>query len=120
MKGDKTMFRPIAAAVVLAAALAVTSSASAQQPNHYRKQLHGQDMNRYNAAQHRDWRDSRAFWPGEIAAGVVGATGAIATAPFYAFGGGGDYDQSYAARNGFVCIPGTYFQGEDGRPHICQ
>lgn len=27
---------------------------------------------------------------------------------------------SYAARNGFVCQPGTYFTGKDGREHICQ
>ncbi|MEO6783870.1 MAG: hypothetical protein ABI407_20330 [Bradyrhizobium sp.] len=23
-------------------------------------------------------------------------------------------------RNGFVCQPGTWFKGEDGRRHICQ
>jgi len=31
-----------------------------------------------------------------------------------------NYDPGYAARNGFVCQPGTYFRGEDGRPHLCQ
>ena len=30
------------------------------------------------------------------------------------------YDDGYAARNGFVCQPGTVFRGEDGRPHLCQ
>lgn len=30
---------------------------------------------------------------------------------------GGD---EYARRNGFVCTPGTWFRGEDGRRHICQ
>jgi len=30
------------------------------------------------------------------------------------------YDNGYAARNGFVCQPGTWFRGEDGRPHLCQ
>lgn len=30
------------------------------------------------------------------------------------------YRDSYAARNGFVCQPGTWFRGEDGRQHICQ
>ena len=73
----------------------------------------------------------RADKPGDVAAGVVGGAigtaGAIATAPFrddshayYNNGYGGGYDQSYAARNGFVCQPGTWFKGEDGRRHICQ
>ena len=30
------------------------------------------------------------------------------------------YDPGYAARNGFVCQPGTWFRGEDGRNHLCQ
>ena len=58
----------------------------------------------------------RGFGPAEIAAGVVGGAvgtaAAIASAPI-----GGD---EYARRNGFVCIPGTLFRGEDGRMHICQ
>jgi hypothetical protein len=99
-------------------------------------------------------RDS-GFWPGDVAAdivgGAVGAAGAIATAPFrddgyrdynggyngdsYAYynggyynggynnghyGGYGNLDPNYAVRNGFVCQPGTWFRGEDGRRHICQ
>lgn len=78
----------------------------------------------------RSWRDSNArwgdgdgFWPADAAAGVVGgavgtaaaiatAPAAIATTPI-----GGD---EYARRNGFVCIPGTVFRGEDGRRHLCQ
>lgn len=62
---------------------------------------------------------------------AVGTAGAIATAPFpgdsyardsYAYDNGdrGGYGQSYAQRNGFVCQPGTWFKGEDGRRHICQ
>lgn len=27
---------------------------------------------------------------------------------------------TYAARNGIVCRPGTYFKGADGRRHLCQ
>src|SRR6266478_3794578 len=61
----------------------------------------------------------------------IGTAGAIATAPFrgdsYAYdnryrGGYGQYgyNNSYAARNGFVCQPGTWFKGEDGRRHLCQ
>lgn len=30
---------------------------------------------------------------------------------------GGD---EYARRIGFVCIPGTWFRGKDGRRHVCQ
>ena len=73
--------------------------------------------------QSRNWRDSNnrwdgnsGFWPADVAAGVVGGAvgtaAAIATAPF----GGEDY----ARRNGFVCMPGTVFRGEDGRNHLCQ
>jgi hypothetical protein len=57
-----------------------------------------------------------------IAAGAVGAAGAIATAPFrgdrYAYDNG--YKNDFAARNGFVCRPGTWFKGDDGRMHPCQ
>ena len=48
------------------------------------------------------------------------------TAPFqddaYAYDNGhrGGYDQGYAARNDFVCTPGNWFKGEDGRRHLCQ
>jgi hypothetical protein len=96
-----------------------------------------------------DNRRNSGFWPGDVAAGVVdgavatagaavGTAGAIAAAPFesdsYAYDNGGGYDngwnnngwnngwnnQSYAQRNGFVCTPGTWFKGEDGRRHLCQ
>src|SRR5665213_1265876 len=97
-----------------------------------------------------DNRRDSGFWPADVAAGVVGGAvatagaavgtaGAIAAAPFegdsYAYynGGGnnagwndngwnnrGWNNQSYAQRNGFVCTPGTWFKGEDGRRHICQ
>lgn len=86
------------------------------------------------------------FWPGDVAAGVVGGAaatagaavntaGAIATAPFrndaYAYYNGGNNNgyygwnnnwdsRTYAERNGFVCQPGTWFKGDDGRRHLCQ
>jgi len=98
------------------------------------------------------WNDDRresGFWPGDVAAGIVGGAvatagaavdtaGAIATAPFrsnpddsYAYyndganSGWNGFDngwnrQTYAQRNGFVCQPGSWFKGEDGRPHLCQ
>lgn len=56
------------------------------------------------------------FAPVGVAAGVVGGTvgtaAAIATAPI----GGAEY----ARQNGFVCTPGTWFRGDDGRQHPCQ
>jgi hypothetical protein len=73
------------------------------------------------------WDDGRGFWPGNVAAGVVGGAvgtaAAVATAPFAGFDNGyrgGYYTQTYAQRNGFVCTPGTWFRGEDGRRHPCQ
>ena len=63
---------------------------------------------RDQAYRDRTWQDSynrydddRSFWPGDVAAGVVGG-------------------EEYARRNGFVCVPGTLFRGEDGRQHLCQ
>jgi hypothetical protein len=32
----------------------------------------------------------------------------------------GGRNQRYAERNGFVCSPGAWFKGEDGRRHRCQ
>jgi hypothetical protein len=68
------------------------------------------------------WEDNSGFWPADAAAGVVGGAvgtaAAIATAPAaIAAPIGGD---AYARRNGFVCTPGTWFRGDDGRRHICQ
>jgi hypothetical protein len=75
----------------------------------------------------------RGFGPGDLAAGIVGGAvgtaAAIAGSPYgsYAYQDGyGNgygsriYDPDYAARNGFVCQPGTWFRGQDGRPHPCQ
>jgi hypothetical protein len=95
----------------------------------------------WNNGWHDSWNDNHwnrhdsGFWPGDVAAnvvgGAIGTADAIATAPFrndlYAHdngyrGGYGQsgYNDSYAARNGFVCQPGTWFKGEDGRRHPCQ
>jgi hypothetical protein len=74
-------------------------------------------------------RHDSGFWPGDVAAGAAGAAvgtaAGIATSPFrndaYAYyNSGPTYNDSYAARNGFVCQPGTWFKGEDGRRHPCQ
>jgi hypothetical protein len=84
--------------------------------------------NSYNRWDDNSWRYRRdRFWPGDVAAGVVGGAigtaGAIATAPFAAFDNryrGGYTGQTYAQRNGFVCTPGKWFKGEDGRRRMCQ
>ncbi len=80
----------------------------------YRDQAYRRNGDWQNSYNRWDGRDS--FWPGAVAAGVVGGAvgtaAAIATAPL-----GGD---EYARRNGFVCVPGTVFRGEDGRGHLCQ
>jgi hypothetical protein len=76
---------------------------------------------RDQAYQDRTWQDrynrfdDNSGWPGDVAAGGGGAVGtaaALATSPI-----GGE---EYARRNGFVCVPGTWFRGEDGQRHICQ
>lgn len=115
---------------LLMAAAALTTAIAAPAMAQQNVANHGWSANNrpYVSDQQRsDWRrqrayDSNAFWPGDLAAGVVGGAigtaGAIATAPF-----GGTYayqDDSYAARNGFVCQPGTWFRGGDGRMHPCQ
>lgn len=89
-----------------------------------------------NGDWNNDWNRSRTgFWPTDVAAGVAGAAigtaGAIASAPFRAWDNSYAYDnrgwdnrnwdtRTYAERNGFVCTPGTWFKGQDGRRHMCQ
>jgi hypothetical protein len=75
--------------------------------------------------QRAQFHRNSGFWPGDVAAGLVGGAigtaGAIATAPFryngYAYNG---YYGPYGYRGGMVCQPGTTFIGEDGLRHICQ
>ncbi|SFO71658.1 hypothetical protein SAMN05216330_104313 [Bradyrhizobium sp. Ghvi] len=89
-----------------------------------------------NVDRNDDWnRTHTGFWPtdvaGDVAGAAIGTAGAIATAPFRALDNSYAYDnrgwdnrgwdnRSYAQRNGFVCTPGSWFKGEDGRRHICQ
>lgn len=125
----------LAGAAALAALIA--SPASAQQSGGYRNNCdlsasavcpsssqRGRAYRERDAYRDRDYDDSNAFWPGEVAAdvvgGAVGTAAAIATAPFADDGDNRGWDRSYAQRNGFVCQPGTWFRGEDGRPHPCQ
>ena len=85
----------------------------------YQRQVYQDQVYRDQAYRGRTWQDSynrfddnSGFWPGDVAAGVAGGGAAIATSPIGS--------EAYARRNGFVCMPGTWFRGEDGRMHICQ
>ncbi|UPT84818.1 hypothetical protein HAP41_0000031360 [Bradyrhizobium barranii subsp. apii] len=82
------------------------------------------------------------FWPvdtaGAVAGAAIGTAAAVASAPFrgwdnsYAYDTSGGYAggrsemgwygnwDTYAARNGIVCRPGTWYKGADGLQHICQ
>jgi hypothetical protein len=138
-----TRFKLLTATAALAAVIA--SPVMAQQM--YTDQPANHRMHRSYHDQRDVDRSDSGFWPGQVAAGVVGgaigAADAIATAPFrdtYAYynggygnggyynggydngqyGGYGNLDPNYAVRNGFVCQPGSWFTGEDGRRHICQ
>ena len=81
-------------------------------------------------------------WPvdtaGAVAGAAVGTAAAVASAPFrgwdnsYAYDASGGYAggrsemgwygnwDTYAARNGIVCRPGTWYKGADGLQHICK
>jgi hypothetical protein len=114
-------FKILTAAAILTTAIAAPALA---QDSHGRS-----DAVRQTQVQERAYHRQSGFWPGDVAAGVVGGAigtaGAIATAPFrsdtYAYNDG-YYGRGYYGgyNNGFVCQPGTMFRGEDGRRHICQ
>ena len=111
----------LTAAAVLSTAFAAPALA---------QDAHGRsDAVRQYQTNDRAYHQYSGFWPGEVAAGVVGGAigtaGAIATAPFrndvYAYNNDGYGRRYYGGYNsGFVCQPGTMFWGEDGRRHICQ
>ena len=56
---------------------------------------------------------------GMVGAGMVGA-GVAGAYAYYGTGYGYNGWNDYAARNGIVCQPGTYFRGDDGLQHLCQ
>jgi hypothetical protein len=118
-----------AGAIATAPFRAADSYAYYNNGDRYQRVAYRNSYNRWDDGR-RDYRQT-GFGPAGVAAGVAGAAigtaGAIATAPFraadsYAYYNSGDrgWSQSYAERNGFVCQPGTWFRGEDGRQHICQ
>ncbi len=76
------------------------------------------------------WNDNRGFWPGDVAAGLVGGAvgtaGAIASAPFRGYRNDDSYaymddSSSYCAQRyrSYDPASGTYL-GRDGRRHVCQ
>jgi hypothetical protein len=88
----------------------------------------------WNPSWNRDWNNGGPFRAGDTYAYDSGTNdnrfgAGYAHSDYYAnahagHGWNGIYDNasnnSYAARNGFVCEPGTYFRGDDGRRHRCQ
>jgi hypothetical protein len=159
LSGEKCMtrFKILGATAILASALA--SPAMAQQviynpgycaqfyPNancqnlgpgnpytgSYQRSAYRQSATWQNSYNRWDDRD-RGFWPGEVAAGVVGGAvgtaAAIATAPFrnsdaYAYYNGPTYDDSYYVERRTsrrpVCgiQPGATYMGADGRWYPC-
>jgi len=141
----KTTFLAAAAIVTSLVASPVMAQDMSQQPTSstHQRYSHHRDFDRHAYNDH-----DHGFWPADVAAGViggaVGTAGAIATAPFtndaYAYNDAFAYDnddcmtdgqkaaggcgfrhsENYAARNGFVCQPGTWVRMEDGQRHICQ
>jgi hypothetical protein len=122
------------AMIAVAALVAASSTQAVAQQNVARpgwspnNQPYVSDHQRQGDQRRMRGYQANRFGPGAFAAGVVGGAigtaAAIASAPFtdsYAYYGGGYDDRSsYARRNGFVCEPGTWFRGEDGRLHPCQ
>jgi hypothetical protein len=86
--------------------------------------------NSWNNNWNNSWNDNRGFWPGDVAAGVVGGAvgtaGAIASVPFGGYRN--DYSYAYMDDNASYCAQryrsydpasGTYL-GHDGQRHVCQ
>ncbi|MBR0815567.1 hypothetical protein JQ544_28830 [Bradyrhizobium diazoefficiens] len=122
-----------------------TDSGTRQRRATYR-QTNGDWNNDWNRSRTGFWPTDVAAG---VAGAAIGTAGAIASAPFRAWDNSYAYDnpyaydngwnnswnnswdnrgwdnrswdtRSYAERNGFVCTPGTWFKGSDGRRHICQ
>ena len=144
-----TRAKYLAAAAVLSSLIAspvmardLSQDATYQMPSHRSDRSYDRDYVRHDSG---FWPAEVAA--GAVG-GAVGAAGAIATTPFrhdaYAYNDAYAYDNgdryymndgqkeamsggarysnpySYAARNGFVCQPGTLVRIEDGQQHLCQ
>jgi hypothetical protein len=123
-----TKLRILSAAALLAAMIATPAVAqqAMQEPGAYRQAHPWANDYHYRYG-------GPGFWPGDVAAGVVGGAigvaDAIVTAPYrdsYAYyGGPRDYDDSYAyysnrpARTTCGPQPGATYMGPDGRWYPC-
>jgi hypothetical protein len=123
-----TKLRILSAAALLAAMIATPAVAlqAMQEPGAYRQAHPWANDYHYRYG-------GPGFWPGDVAAGVlggaIGVADAIVTAPYrdsYAYyGGPRDYDDSYAyygnrpARTTCGLQPGATYMGPDGRWYPC-
>ena len=111
-----TTIKILGAAAILASALASPAMAQQVTSGNYQRPAFADQTNRQSGTwqnSYNRWDGRSGFGPGNTAAGTAaGTASAMAVEPI-----GGE---EYARRNGFVCIPGTLFRGEDGRRHICQ
>jgi hypothetical protein len=86
----------------------------------------------WNNGWHDSWSNNSFSGPGNAYAydgSTYGYEPGFARSDYYANAHAGHgwnrlydnrYNNSYAAVNGFVCKPGTYFRGDDGLRHRCQ
>ena len=106
-----TTIKILGTAAIIASALAGPAMAQLATNSGYQRQANTDQAYRQSGGwqnSYNRWDDRSGSRPG-VAAGTASA---MAVEPI-----GGE---EYARRNGFVCIPGTLFRGEDGRQHICQ
>ena len=111
-----TTIKILGAAAILAYALASPAMAQQVTSGNYQRPAFADQVNRQSGTwqnSYNRWDGRTGFGPGNAAAGT--AAGTASAMAVESIGG-----EEYARRNGFVCIPGTLFRGEDGRRHICQ
>ena len=102
-----TTIKILGTAAIIASALAGPAMAQLVTNSGYQRQANTDQAYRQSGGwqnSYNRWDDRSGFRPGTTA--TMGAE---------PIGG-----EEYARRNGFVCIPGTLFRGEDGRRHLCQ
>ena len=111
-----TTIKILGAAAILASALASPAMAQQVSSGNYQRPAFADQANRQSGTwqnSYNRWDGRSGFGLGNAAAGTAAGTASAMTVE--PIGG-----EEYARRNGFVCIPGTLFRGEDGRRHICQ
>jgi hypothetical protein len=96
----------------------------------YRDDGYRQGWNQdWNNGRHQSWNDNSSAYAYDNRSSEDRFGTGYAHSDYYANAHAGHgwngiynnaYNNSYAARNGLVCEPGTYFRGDDGRRHRCQ